>query len=192
VDQVRLADLATGTNDAAFLLAGDSALRRRLGTISLEEFDGDSVLYHMWKGFWHRYHGDKVRELAAWDSMRIGAEAFAEQRRHREASHPAEAEQPLVPLAIAYAGLGRTTDALRVVDRALELLPVAKDAAWGADRGIYFALIYTWLGERRRAVEELARLVSVPSPLSPIRLRVDPAWDPLREDTGFRRLVAEK
>ncbi|HWB43746.1 MAG TPA: BTAD domain-containing putative transcriptional regulator [Gemmatimonadales bacterium] len=192
VDQVRLADLATGTNDAAFLLAGDSALRRRLGAISLEEFDGDSVLYHMWKGFWHRYHGDKVRELAAWDSMRIGAEAFAEQRRHREASHPAEAEQPLVPLAIAYAGLGRTTDALRVVDRALELLPVAKDAAWGADRGIYFALIYTWLGERRRAVQELARLVSVPSPLSPIRLRVDPAWDPLREDTGFRRLVAEK
>jgi hypothetical protein len=53
-------------------------------------------------------------------------------------------------------------------------------------------LIYTWLGERRRAVQELARLVSVPSPLSPIRLRVDPAWDPLREDTGFRRLVAEK
>jgi TolB-like protein/Tfp pilus assembly protein PilF len=190
VGKVRLADLLTASNDVPFLLAGDSATAPALSRISLGDFDGDTVLYHMWRGLWYRQRGEPTQARAAWDSMRVAAEAYALERRPLEASHPAEAEQSHVSLAIAYGGLGRKADALAEIERAVVLLPSSQDAAWSADRAIYFAQIYIWLEEYDRALAELGRLVSVPSPLSPARLRVDPAWDPVREDSRFRRLLA--
>lgn len=191
VGKVRLADLATGSNDVAFLMAGDTALAASLAAVGLDQFGSDTVLYHMWRGLWHRYHGERARALAAWDSMRASAEAYVEQRRPRERSHPAEAEQAHVFLAIALGGLGRRAEALATMDRALELLPPEKDAAWGADRAIYFAEVALWLGEHERALADLSRLLSTPSPLSVARLRVDPAWDPIRSDPRFQRLVQQ-
>ncbi len=66
-------------------------------------------------------------------------------------------------LGIAYAGLGRKDDALREGKRAVELLPASKDAVLGTYRAIDLARIYTMVGEQDAAIDELERLLSIPS-----------------------------
>jgi len=92
-------------------------------------------------------------------------------------------------LARAYAGLGRKEDALRETKRALELLPISKDAFVGADVEIDSAEVKAWVGEADAAIEQLRHLLSVPSVLSPALLRIDPRWAPLRDDPRFRKLA---
>jgi serine/threonine-protein kinase len=74
--------------------------------------------------------------------------------------------------------------------RAAELLPVSKDAMLGTYRAIDLAQIYTMVGEKDAAIDELEHLLSIPSPLSVHLLRLDPIWDPLRNHPRFQRLVA--
>jgi len=44
----------------------------------------------------------------------------------------------------------------------------------------------------RATVAILERLLATPSPLSPARLRVDPAYAPIASDVRFRRLAGEE
>ncbi len=185
-----LATLVTGVNDVSFLLTGDSVLRPTLSRITLKEFGGDSLYYYMWKGQWYGAEGDVQRERAAWDSMRTVAAAELRVRQKYERAHPAQAEQAYLAQAIADAGLHRKAEALRGAAKALELLPLSQDAAWGADRAIYLAQIYQRLGEPDRAIQQLEQLLSIPSPLSITRLRVDPTWQPLHQHPVFQRLLS--
>jgi tetratricopeptide (TPR) repeat protein len=94
-----------------------------------------------------------------------------------------------VLLARAYAGLGRKEDALREARRAVELLPVSKDAFFGSDVEIYRAEVEGRVGETDAAIEHIRRLLSIPSLLSPALLRIDPRWASLRDDPRFRQLA---
>jgi serine/threonine-protein kinase len=53
-------------------------------------------------------------------------------------------------------GLGRKEDALREGRRAVELMPVARDAINGAHMIEFFAIICAWTGEKDLAFEQLA------------------------------------
>jgi len=92
-------------------------------------------------------------------------------------------------LGIAYAGLGRKADAVREGQRALELMPVAKEAYRGALRAEEMARIYAMVGEREAAVEQLEYLMSIPLDLAAPGLRLDPTWDSLRDHPRFQKLV---
>ena len=92
-------------------------------------------------------------------------------------------------LGITYAGLGRKKDALREGKLAVELLPVIKDAWAGTFRIEDLARIYVMVGEFDAATEQLTYLLSKPSELSIHILRLDPAWDPLRDHPRFKKLV---
>ncbi len=92
-------------------------------------------------------------------------------------------------LGIAYAGLGRKEDAIREGKLAVELLPVGKDAMRGPDRLENLARIYVIVGEYTAAVDQLEYLLSIPGPLSIPLLRLDPAWDPLRNHPRFQKLL---
>ncbi len=92
-------------------------------------------------------------------------------------------------LGIAYAGLGRKADAVREGKRALELMPVAKEAYRGALRAEEMARIYAMVGEREAAVEQLEYLMSIPLDLAAPGLRLDPTWDSLRGHPRFQKLV---
>ena len=88
------------------------------------------------------------------------------------------------------AGLGRKEDAIREGRRAVELLPLSKDAIVGAALMENLALIYAWTGEKEAASDQLAILTSIPHDLSYGRLRLHPAWDPLRGHPAFEKIVA--
>ena len=97
---------------------------------------------------------------------------------------------PLSVLGLIDAGLGRKEEALREGRRAVELLPVRKDAINGPLMIAYLAMIAAWVGEKDLACEQLAIAVRSPSTLSYGQLKLLPFWDPLRRDPRFEKIVA--
>ena len=93
-------------------------------------------------------------------------------------------------LGMIDAGLGRKEEALREGRRALELLPVEKDALVGQYLVRYFAVIAAWVGEKDLACEQLAIAVRPPSNVRYGELKLLPFWDPLRGDPRFEKIVA--
>ena len=68
--------------------------------------------------------------------------------------------------------------------------PLSKDAWDGAGFVSYLALIYTWLGEKDLALEQLAIAAKAPNGITYGELKLDPTWDSLRGDPRFEKLVA--
>ena len=97
----------------------------------------------------------------------------------------------LCVLGLIDAGLGRKDDALREGQRAVELLPVEKDAMDGSAMIEYLAMIAAWVGNKDLACEQLAIVMRRPSGLSYGQLKLMPFWDPLRGDPRFDKLVEE-
>jgi tetratricopeptide (TPR) repeat protein len=127
--------------------------------------------------------GDKAAASAAFINARDeGAKLVAEQPNYAEG---------LCVLGMADAALGHKEEAIREIRRAVELLPVTKDAIRGALLVKYLALIYAWTGEKDFALEQLSVAVRIPSHLSYGYLRLHPYWDPLRGDPRFEKLAEE-
>jgi serine/threonine protein kinase/tetratricopeptide (TPR) repeat protein len=95
----------------------------------------------------------------------------------------------LCVLGLIDAGLGRTEEALREGRRAVELLPVEKDAIVGKLMIEYLAMIAAWVGENDVACEQLAIAVRPPSTVSYGQLKLLPFWDPLHGDPRFEKIV---
>jgi serine/threonine protein kinase/tetratricopeptide (TPR) repeat protein len=97
---------------------------------------------------------------------------------------------PLCVLGLIDAALGRKEEALREGRRAVELLPVEKDAINGPLMIKYLAMIAAWAGDKDLACEQLAIAVQPPSTVSYGQLKLEPDWDPLRGDPRFEKIVA--
>jgi TolB-like protein/Tfp pilus assembly protein PilF len=97
----------------------------------------------------------------------------------------------LCVLGLIDAGLGRKEEALREGRRAIELLPMRKDATNGAAMIKYLAIIAAWVGETDLACEQLDIAIRRPGSLSYGQLKLMPFWDPLRGDSRFERIVEE-
>jgi TolB-like protein/class 3 adenylate cyclase len=96
----------------------------------------------------------------------------------------------LCVLGLTDAALGAKEAALREGRRAVELLPVTKDALNGAEILYFYAVICAWIGERDRAIEQLEILAKIPAGISYGEILLDPFWDPLRADPRFEKIVA--
>src|SRR5207249_4140387 len=97
----------------------------------------------------------------------------------------------IMMLALIHGALGRKEDALREGCRAVELLPISKDAYDGPILATNLAAIYAQMGERDLALEQLGELVQVPNGPTPGLLRIEPEWDPLRSDPRFEKLATD-
>jgi serine/threonine protein kinase/tetratricopeptide (TPR) repeat protein len=97
---------------------------------------------------------------------------------------------PLCVLGLIDAALGRKEEALREGRRAVELLPVEKDAINGPLMVKYLAMIAAWAGDKDLACEQLAIAARGPSTVSYGQLKLVPDWDPLRGDPRFQEIVA--
>jgi serine/threonine protein kinase/Tfp pilus assembly protein PilF len=119
--------------------------------------------------------------------------AFAVARAEEEKIVQAQPDYafPLCVLGVIDAALGRKEEALREGWRAVELLPVEKDAVDGKLLVKYLAIIAAWIGEKDLACEQLALLTRPPgSSVSYGALKLNPLWDPLHGDPRFEKIVA--
>jgi TolB-like protein/Flp pilus assembly protein TadD len=85
--------------------------------------------------------------------------------------------------------LGRNEEAIKEGKRAVELAPESKDAFDGPQLTVALAQIYAWTGEKDKALQLLEHLLSTPAGISVALLKLDPVWDPLRNDPRFQALI---
>jgi TolB-like protein len=100
----------------------------------------------------------------------------------------------LTQLSWIYLALGRNAEALSAARRATSILPVEKDALIGPGVLTNLAEVEAHAGETGAAIKILHRLLSIPAGMevSIARLKIDPVWDPIRNDPGFQQLLAGK
>jgi TolB-like protein/Flp pilus assembly protein TadD len=97
-------------------------------------------------------------------------------------------------LGEAYAGLGEADAAIEEGRKAMAVIPASKDAADGPVYEEKMARIFAQLGDADRAIDLLKRLLQTPYDfaITPALLRLDPMFDPLRNDPRFQKLCEEK
>ena len=95
----------------------------------------------------------------------------------------------LALLGLLNAARGRKEEAIRAGRRAVEILPISKDAYDGPWLATKLAVIYAQVGEADRACELLAELMKASNGPTPGTLRVEPEWEPLRGDPRFQELI---
>ena len=134
------------------------------------------------EGLIARMTNDHQKAVAAF------TEARNEQVKVVEA-HPDHAPA-LCVLGLIDAALGRKDEALREGRKAIELLPIRKDALSGSGIVLYFAMIAAWVGEKDLACEQLANARTHSREISYGQLRLLPSWDSLRGEPCFEEIVA--
>ena len=164
-------------------LAADSAYRAELGALSpaalariRSAISAQSVAY--------RLRGDAARSRAYYDSVAGAARAELKDKPDEAFTHGA--------LGLAEAYRGNRDQAIREGRRAVELMPLSKDALEATFAIRDLAEIYMAVGEANAAIDQLQGMIAVPSYASPAGIKADPTWAPLRGNPRFERLVAGK
>ena len=116
--------------------------------------------------------------------------------RARELADAELKENPNLPDAhlhrgYALAALGDKAGAAAEAERAMQILPMSKDAFNGPDVAEAAAKIYAAIGDADRAINLITELLQRPAALTVEILKLDPEWDPLRSDPRFQKLVAK-
>jgi TolB-like protein len=145
-----------------------------------------------WLGWTQEVAGDHAAAQETWRQARSELESFLK-------------EQPDNYLLIGYLaltsmGLGDKAAAFAFVDRAMAVVPIEKDAVVGTRPIEILSRVAARMGEPDRAVAALQKLLSIPGsgalaenvPLTPALLRLDPMFDPLRNDPRFQKLCEDK
>ena len=92
-------------------------------------------------------------------------------------------------LGLAYAALGRKEEAIRQGKKAIELLPLSKDAEYGQAYEMDMILIYIMVREFDAAIDKIEFLLSRPAWLSIGWMKFDLRYRPLYGDPRFERIV---
>jgi TolB-like protein/class 3 adenylate cyclase/Tfp pilus assembly protein PilF len=141
----------------------------------------------LWLGWAQKFSGDHAGAQESWRQARSELDSFLK-------------EQPenwnlIEDLAMIDAGLGDKTAALALLERAIAAVPIEKDALDGPVPIEILARVAAQVGEPDRAISALQKLLSIPSPslppVTPALLRLDPMYDPLRNDPRFQSLCEQ-
>jgi eukaryotic-like serine/threonine-protein kinase len=152
------------------------------GYISNTQFE--YVPGDLFRALIYYYSGDHNRARSFFKSVENPMKTMVDQNPSDPRLH--------ISLGITLAGLSRKEEAIRHGERAVEILPLSREAYRGAYLLEGLAKIYTMVGEHGKAIDALETLLSRPSHINHNLLRLDPAWDQLRNDASFQKLLTKK
>lgn len=134
------------------------------------------------------YEGLIARGLGQTDAAK-GAFHVALEAVERDVSCCPNDEKAIMMLALLHAALGQKEDAIREGERAVDLVPVSRDAYDGPVLATNLAAIYAQVGEKEKAFAQLSALRGLPMGPTAGTLRVEPEWDNIRGDPRFEKLL---
>jgi serine/threonine-protein kinase len=181
---VRVALMSGDADEAARRLAASSRERHNDNGLSgvAGALDGYTVPRAWYEGRIARARGDMNAAERAFRAARAQIEADLDR-------WPDDAKT-VAMLGLAHAAIGDKSAATEFGRRAVELLPISRDALDGALVATALAVIYANTGEGRLAIEQLRTLVDVPGGPTRGLLRLEPEWSGLRDEPEFQKLVS--
>jgi serine/threonine protein kinase len=142
-----------------------------------------------WLGWAHDIAGDHSGARESWTQA----------KNELESSLKEQPENYLLvgDLALTEMKLGENALAMTLADRGLSTNPIEKDAVIGPWSLEVFARVTAATGDHDRSIAALKKLLSIPYegplashvPLTPALLKLDPMFDPLRNDPRFKALT---